>query len=174
MWVSVSLIIAATLTGQDGQAPSVEPAPRYGSLRAAANAELARRAVESGDEAASWGIDLGEAPARLNLSQRLQRECAQTARAADEDEAACRERIIEGVIQDSLARGGAMDRAGDWSEVEEGRWVQAPARNPADRLGNCRQSSQRSQDGETSSWSIRCGDRDGPAAEALDRLLELD
>ncbi len=148
MWVSVGMMMAAALAGQE---PPTEPAPD--------------------DTAAAWGFDLYAERPRLTLAQRMEQDCAEAARPADEDEAACRERITEAVIQDSLSRGNTTQRVPEWTEENEREWVQAPRRNPIDRLRDCRQSSQRSQDGERSSWSVRCGDQDGPAAQALDRLL---
>ena len=151
MWVSVGMMMAAALAGQE---PAAQTAPD--------------------DDAAAWGFDLYAERPRPTLTERMERDCAEAARPADEDEAACRERITEAVIQDSLARGNATRRVPDWTEQNEREWVAAPRRNPIDRLRDCRQSSERSRDGERSSWSVRCGDQDGPAAQALDRLLTRD
>lgn len=180
MWISVGVLIAAAMTGQE---PQTEPpaAPRYGRLSASANAAAARRAGEqpaadapSDDTAESWGLDLYAMQPRLTLTERMERDCAEAARPAEEDEAACHERITEAVIQESLTRGNATRRVPDWTEENEREWVAAPRRNPIDRLRDCRQSSERSRDGERSSWTVRCGDQDGPAAQALDRLLTRD
>ncbi len=172
MWISGALMIAAALAGQDPPAQP-EAAPRYGRLRAAVQAEMDRRngTAESDDDR---GFGLYADRPRLSLAQRLESACADDTRGPDETEVACRERITEAVIQESLARGGATRQTPDWTEAEEREWVRAPVTNPVDRLRNCRQSAQRSQDGDAASWSIRCGDQDGPAAEALDRLLNRD
>ena len=171
MWVSVGMMMAAALTGQE---PPTEPVRQY---RNVIDAELARRAADSDepdDTAESWGLEIQP---RLTVSQRMDRDCADGVRAADESQAACRERIAEAAIQDSLARGDVTRRTSEWTEENEREWVRAPRRNPIDRLRDCRQSSERSQDGERSSWSswsVRCGDQDGPAAQALERLLNRD
>jgi hypothetical protein len=172
MWISGALMIAAALAGQEPPARP-EVGARYGHLRAAVEAERERRSAAA-DEIDDRGFDLDAERPRLSLAQRFEIACAEDARGPDESEAACRERVTEAVIQESLARGGATNRTTDWTEAEEREWVRAPATNPADRLRNCRQSSQRSQDGDTASWSIRCGDQDGPASEALNRLLNGD
>ena len=171
MWISGALMIAAALAGQE---PPAQPgvSTRYGDLRAAVQAERDRRAARDTEEA--WGLDLEANRPRLPLAQRLETSCADDARGPDETEVACRERITEAVIQESLARGGATRDTPDWTEAEEREWVRAPATNPSNRLRNCRQSSERSRDNDSASWSIRCGDQDGPAAEALDRLLSRD
>lgn len=170
MWISGALMIAAALAGQEPPAQP-EAVARYGDLRAAVQAERDRRAARDTEEA--WGLDLNANPPRLSLSQRLDRACADATRSPDESQATCHERVTEAVIEESLAR-GATSRPTDWTEAEEREWVQTPATNPVDRLRNCRQSAQRSQDGDTASWSIRCGDQDGPAAETLNRLLNRD
>ena len=159
MWVSGVLIIAATLAVQEAPAQT-EPAHRYGGLRAAATDD--------------WGFELYAARPRLSLAQRLENECSQENRDPLETESACRERVTEVVIQESLSRGDAARTETDWSEADEQRQVRAQHRNPMDRLRDCRRSSTRSQDGASSSWSIRCGDQDGPAAQALDAVLRGD
>lgn len=179
MWMSIGILIAAAMSGQDpasGTAPEPAPEPRYGRLRAAADAEMARRASqanegEADDSEADWGMNRYANRPRLPLNQRVEQDCADGARPPDESAAACRERITEAVIRESLARGEAARGASDWTEAEEREWVQAPRRSPIDRLRDCRQSSERSRDGDSSSWSVRCGDQDGPAARALDSVL---
>lgn len=173
MWVSGALMIAAMLAGQNPPA-QLEAEPRYGRLRAAVQAERDRRDAENVEppaETDDWGFHLYAARPRLSLAQRLESECSQEARDPLETESACRERVTEVVIQESLSRGGAARIETDWSEADEQRWVRAEPRNPMDRLRDCRRSSTRSQDGASSSWSIRCGDQDGPAAQALDAVL---
>ena len=170
MGISGALMIAAALAGQDAPLQP-DAAPRYGRLRAAVQAETDRRAATAEDD---QGFDPDAERPRLSLAQRLDAACAEDARGPDESQAACRERITEAVIQESLARGGAMTRTTDWTAAEEREWLRAPAATPIDRLRDCRQSTKRSGDGESASWSIRCGDQDGPAAEALDRLLDGD
>ncbi|MFT4955821.1 MAG: hypothetical protein ACI8U3_002220 [Brevundimonas sp.] len=176
MWVSGVLIIAATLAVQEAPAQT-EPAHRYGQLRAAVQVEMERRDADNVETPAGtddWGFELYAARPRLSLAQRLENECSQENRDPLETESACRERVTEVVIQESLSRGDAARTETDWSEADEQRQVRAQHRNPMDRLRDCRRSSTRSQDGASSSWSIRCGDQDGPAAQALDAVLRGD
>ena len=175
MWIAGALIIAATLAAQE-QLVQPEPGARYGQLRDAAQTERDRRDAQNADTSGTddWGFDLYAARPRLSLAQRLENQCAELARATVETESACRERVTEIVIRESLARGDAARTDADWTQADEQRWIRAEPRNPIDRLRDCRRSSTRSQNGESSSWSIRCGDQDGPAAQALESLFNRD
>ena len=176
MWIAGALIIAATLAAQE-QPTQPEAGGRYGQLRAAVQTEMDRRDAENADTASrtdEWGFDLYAARPRLSLAQQLESECAEQARDPVETENACRERVTEVVIRESLSRGDAARTDADWTQADEQRWIRAEPRNPIDRLRDCRRSSTRSQNGESSSWSIRCGDQDGPAAQALESLFNRD